>query len=111
MIKADKTYTIEYIDASSISTFARCPARFFFKRVLGLSQPGAKRIAPDYGTAIHRALPHCYNGTNGVATAMHEFRCAWSAMDYGDDDEKRNTERAEHVLADFAMRHHHNYCP
>jgi hypothetical protein len=35
-IQADKQYDINYIDASRLTTFCRCPAKLFFERLLGL---------------------------------------------------------------------------
>ena len=104
MIHVDEVFDINYVDASSISTFNRCPARYLFSRQLGLSLPEASLIAPDFGTDIHLALPLCYDVDN-VDAAMAVFEKAWRARSYGEEDPKRNCIRARAMLEDFRIMH------
>ena len=111
MIETNERFKIDYIDASSISTFSRCPARFLFSRLMALRLPEYTEIAPDFGTCIHRALPLCYNGESGIKAAVDEFKAAWAAFPYGLGDEKRNVQRAEAMLRNFAEMHQKHNCP
>jgi len=111
MIKTNDIFDISYIDASSLVKFACCPACYMFERLMGLSAPDDNSIAPDYGTAIHRALPHCYNGPANTRTACDEFMDAWTKYGYGYQDEKRNPDTAEASLVGFAATHAPGTCP
>lgn len=104
MIQVDKTFDIKYIDASSIATFNRCPARYVFSRQLGLRLPESSLIAPEFGTDIHLALPYCYDVDN-VDEAMMIFQEAWWKRPYGEEDKKRNCIRARAMLEDFRIMH------
>lgn len=104
MIQVDQTFNIRYIDASSISTFNRCPARYMLSRQLGLKLPEHQMIAPDFGTDIHLALPYCYDVDN-VDKATEIFSAAWIARSYGEGDPKRNCVRARAMLEDFRIMH------
>jgi len=111
MIDTDKTFDIKYIDASSICTFNRCPARYLFSRQLGLRMPyenirgvDLTLIAPDFGTDIHLSIPYCYDAEN-VDKACEVFDRAWNARSYGSDDKKRNCTRARAMLESFRIMH------
>jgi hypothetical protein len=111
MIKTSEKHKIDYIDASSVCEFHRCPAKYMFSRLMGLSLPEASSIAPDFGTCIHRALPFCYDGTDKLALAVEEFRSAWRKLPYGETDPKRNSLRAACMLRYFASQHSPSQCP
>ncbi len=113
MIKTDKRYEINYIDASGAHCYQRCPARYLFSRLMALTPIGYRNanIAPDFGTCIHRALPYCYSGPSSLDAAISEFKSAWSSFNYGEDDPKRNTDRAIAMLRDFATSHAPGLCP
>ncbi len=110
MIKTEERFNIDYIDASSMVKFACCPARYMFERQMGLTAPDSKMIAPDYGTCMHRALPHCYNGVD-IDQAIKEFIAAWETYNYGYEDVKRNPDTAETSLRGFAETHSPATCP
>lgn len=111
MIKTDERFTIDYIDASGMVKFACCSTRFLFERLMGLVAPDDNTVAPDYGTAMHRALPYCYKGPDDTKQAVEEFIAAWEKYDYGYQDEKRNPDTAENSLIGFAATHSPNSCP
>ena len=111
MIKTDERFDIDYIDASSMVKFACCPARYMFERQMGLVPFKDDMIAPDYGTAMHRALPYCYNGPADINQAVTEFISAWERYDYGYVDDKRNPDTAEMSLVGFATTHAPAACP
>jgi len=105
MIEVKEEFDINYIDASRLSKFSRCPANFLFGRLMGLSKPGNILIAPNFGTAIHRALPYCYKGSD-IEEAMAEFDLCWDGFNYPDGgDDKRNHHRARAMLENFARGH------
>ena len=104
MIHVDDIFNIQYVDASSIATFNRCPARYVLSRQLGLRLPESSLIAPDFGTDIHLAIPYCYNVDN-VDAAMAVFEKAWKKRSYGEGDVKRNCVRARAMLEDFRIMH------
>jgi len=110
MIKVDETFQIDYIDASSHCDFTRCPAKYLFSRLMGLYQVDAMVIAMDFGTDLHLALPYCYKGLAGVAKAIEVFTNAWNLRSYGDEDPKRNIQRASEMLTDFAECHEPSLC-
>jgi hypothetical protein len=83
-----------------------------FDRCLGLKQPDKPNIAPDYGTAIHKAVPHCYTGdSDDLTVAKHEFAKCWEAFGYGEGDKKRNTNTAYLSLDNFWDTHNPQNCP
>jgi RecB family exonuclease len=104
MINTDEVYDIKYIDASGISTFDRCPVKYLFERIIGLYPVESTTIAPDFGTAIHKALPLCYDGT--IDNGMAAFKVEWARLGYNssNSDDKRNEVRAEDMLRNFAAQ-------
>lgn len=105
MIKTSERFDISYIDASGMVKFACCPARYLFERQMGLVSVEDNTVAPDYGTAMHRALPYCYAGEENIERAIAEFVDAWEKYNYGYQDEKRNPDTAENSLRGFAGKH------
>jgi hypothetical protein len=108
IVKASKKFDINYIDPSSISEFNRCPAKYMLNRLEGLHKPERTMMAADYGTDIHEAVPYCYN-LDTMNIGMDIFKKNWEARAYP-YDKKRNVERAEITLANFARTHSTN-CP
>jgi len=102
MIKVDQTFDIDYIDPSGFSRFSRCNALYLFERQLGLVSPESTRIALDYGTVMHRVLPHCYTDPQ---RALALFKEEWAKYPYGEEDVKRNTVRAAASITDFYEKH------
>ncbi|MCH7814480.1 MAG: PD-(D/E)XK nuclease family protein [Planctomycetes bacterium] len=49
----------DYLSYSSISTYQRCPLKFYFQYVLGL-EPEFKSASLVFGGAIHKAIEHHY---------------------------------------------------
>lgn len=111
MIKAAKSYDINYIDCSGMCTFERCPARYLFNRLEGLKSPDAMTIHVDYGTDIHAALPHCYRGKDGLDEAAKVFDDGWLRRSHGQEDKKRNSQRARMSLLNFIESHSQTSCP
>lgn len=109
MIKTSESFEVDYIDPSGMSDFARCPARYMFKRLMGLAKIDDNRIALDFGSDMHVALPLCYIGDSSAAVAT--FNDAWDKRKYGDDDEKRNKSTARASLDGFCRTHAPGICP
>ncbi len=108
MIQTNEKFNINYIDQSSICTFNRCPAKYFFDRQIGLRLPGAMTIALDYGTDMHFALPLAYKDSE---LAFQVFVERWDKRSYGNDDEKRNVARARASLIEFHNCRNCHACP
>ena len=100
-IKTDRQFDINYIDASRLSTFCRCPAKLFFERLLGLQSPTRNTAALDFGTCHHESLPLCYE-TESVPYALELFEKNWFDFGHGEDDKKRNTARGVSMIKNFA---------
>ncbi|KKM79763.1 hypothetical protein LCGC14_1346670 [marine sediment metagenome] len=112
MIKTKESYKIDYIDCSSLCKFSRCPAAYLFERLLGLKLPGAMTIHLDYGTDIHAALPHCYQkGIKQLDIACEVFNQGWLRRSHGEEDKKRNMDRARMMLLNFMDAHSPEACP
>jgi hypothetical protein len=109
MIETKERFDINYIDASGVCGYHRCPARFMFKRLMGLEHPDRDHKAVDYGTDMHRALPLCYSGSSSEAVRV--FCDCWKQRPYGEDDKARNCARAEASLQDFTLGHTPELCP
>ena len=107
LIEGNK-HEIKFIDASSISTFTRCPAKYFFSRLEGYSTIGSNHIYLDFGTAMHRALPLCYND---LSAGIKEFTESWKEYSHGNSDDKRNPGNAMLMLQDFHRLRNPNVCP
>lgn len=109
MIDAEKSYQIDDIDSSGLCCFRRCPAKYYFERILGLENPEVDTTAVDYGTAMHVALPLCYEYS--YKEAFEKFKDVWLGMGYDNSDDKRNLIRAEATLKEFAETHTPEICP
>ncbi len=60
----------DYISYSAISTYQRCPLRYFFRYIAGLP-PAFKSSSLIFGGAIHRALEyHCRRAFEGTAPPL-----------------------------------------
>lgn len=110
MIELDKELSIQYIDASSISTFMRCPAKYVLSRHLALELPETSLMAPDFGTDIHKAVPYCYGSEEDFTTGFAIFKSSWQARKYEEDD-KRNMLRAYQMLQNFRSIRSNSSCP
>jgi len=108
MIETTEKFNINYIDASGMCDFNRCPAKYFFNRLLGLQLPDANVIALDYGTDMHFALPLAYDNPEAAIKAFAE---RWGKRSYGNDDVKRNVARAYASLKDFHNCRNCHVCP
>lgn len=108
----------KYLSVSTLIQFARCPRRYFYQKC-GVRSPGIS-IAPEYGTAMHKAIPVALV-TGDLDAAMDAFRSVWNpiqaklmekALQEADDtkdlfDPKRNIERARASIAHFIETHFH----
>lgn len=89
----------KHLSISSLCVAGRCPRKFYYQYGLGLRRVSATN-AMTYGTAIHRAVEHAYDGD--IDAAMKAFQ-----ESFGDTecDEKRNPRRAEALLRDYMRTH------
>lgn len=85
---------LRYLSITLLSHFARCPRKFFYETLVGLSS--TEHIALKFGEAIHAGLPYAFLGD--LVSAMKGFDSVWRDRE-GDD--KRNRENA------IAMFLHH----
>jgi len=86
----------KWVTITELSTFARCPLRFFYKAGCGLRDVGP--VAPlVFGEAIHKALPKVLED-DSVESGLEAFNSLW---DPSLNDAKRNPTRAAAMLADF----------
>jgi len=91
-IVSDTVHEIKYVDQSSLCTFERCPAKYFFSRILGLSPHNDNMLAANYGTCIHAAMPFCHSADLGGA--LKAFETDWARFGHGEDNAERNRGRA-----------------
>ncbi len=111
MIDTDKVFDIDYCDQSGLCKFSRCPAAYCLSRLLGLESPARMKIALDYGTDMHAALPYCYTGTpEGLDRASKAFNFGWDKRNYSGEDVKRNKTTARDSLMGFAYNHSPTNC-
>ncbi len=108
MIKAEQKFDIHYLDASSMNSFNRCPAKYCLSRLMGLESPSRNMLALDYGTDMHEALPYCYS-EDTVEMAIQIFNTRFSARSH-DYHKVRNTGNAERTILEFTSKHAH-MCP
>ena len=102
MIKVDQTFDITYIDPSSFSEVNRCPAKYMFSRLMGLIPHESSRVALDYGTVMHMAIPHAYKDPK---QALITFKAEWAKYPHGEEDVKRNKIRAAASITNFHEKH------
>lgn len=107
-MQVDRKFKINYIDASGISTFNRCPFKYMLNRLWGLKGRDKPTIALDYGTSMHSALPLAYEDAD---LAIRRFVEVWASFGHGEDDDKRNTQRAMASLYEFYALHSKELCP
>jgi hypothetical protein len=99
---------IEYLSPSGINCFARCPAKYFYDKVLRLEKVDRSHIALDYGKCVHCAIPEAYESAEQAAEV---FNKVWAEEEYGDSDEKRNSTRARASFEAFFDSHQPGVCP
>lgn len=109
MIKTLERFDINFLDASRLSTFGRCEARFLFKCLMGLKNTDQNNLNIDYGTVMHRVLPHMYQGLDEEANAT--FDALWTRYGYGEEDSKRNTAVSRRRISAFISNHSPSLCP
>ncbi len=81
----DLYHPMEWVDMSGISTYTRCPRKWFYEYGCRLKEP--EHIALTYGTAIHAGLAWSIRGD--IDGAMKMFMNVWKDLDR-EDDTKRN---------------------
>lgn len=109
MIKTDERFDIKFIDASRLSCFGRCEARFLFKCLMGLRSQDASMLPLDYGTVMHKVLPLMHGGDESEAFDL--FDNLWAEFGYGEDDPKRNTPLSKQRIEAFVACHSPSTCP
>lgn len=109
MIKVPDKFDVRFIDASRLSTMARCETKFLFSCLYGFVHPDAGMIPLDYGTVMHRVHPHMFSGQ--TAKAIETFNDLWKDYDYGEEDPKRNTALTIARIMNFVNNHTPENCP
>ena len=109
MPKVDKKFNIKYVDPSGLNKFNRCPFSYYLSRLEGYRDPKRNTIALDYGTCMHSALPHCFDGDTEEAKEI--FCNNWQDFGHEGQDDKRNIDRAYASLEAFAEKHNPLVCP
>ena len=109
-MESNREFDVNYIDASGACCFHRCEARYCFNRLMGLQSVDASRIALDFGSAIHAAIPFTYHQET-IDQAMTVFSRVWNTFNHGAGDEKRNIFRAGEMLQDALRVHRSDICP
>lgn len=109
MPKVNTKHTIKYIDPSGLNKFNRCPFSYYLSRLEGYRDPNRNTIALDYGTAMHSALPHCFDGSTEEAKEI--FANNWQDFGHEGKDDARNLDRAYKSLDAFAQVHNPSVCP
>lgn len=98
----DKTRELPlYISNGGLSDWRRCPARYYFKHLLGIEAAGSNAPPLEYGIAIHRAVAYVQRGD--LDTAIDVFRSSWKASGC-EEDNKRNILNAQKLLSEFYRR-------
>jgi len=88
----------EYLSISTLTTFARCPRRYFYSKN-GLT-PMTQSPALSYGQAMHKAIPAASQGN--FDTAWKEFTSVW---DDSLANDVRNNDRAHRSLSHYVHEH------
>lgn len=101
-IETTEEHEINYCDASGLNCFARCPAKYFFERILGLRDPGRRKLPLDYGTIFHHVIPIAYHDKDEAKCLFHRL---WKEFGYDEEDKARNTYRAELSIDNFYFSH------
>lgn len=108
MPKVDIKHTIKYIDPSGLNKFNRCPFSYYLSRLEGYRDPKRAMIPLDYGTCMHSALPHCFDGDTEKAKEI--FANNWQDFGHEGQDKARNLDRAYASLEAFADLHSPDIC-
>lgn len=117
IITAEKSYNIDYIDASGSGRFGQCPAKYFFERILGLQNQDKDTTATDYGTDFHVIAPMCYSAKNSeeeselCQNAFSTFEKLREKRVLPDTDKKHSLEHTEARIANFVELHAKGICP
>jgi len=91
----------DHISISSLTSFARCPRKFFYSSGCRLRSPD-ESLPMTYGSAIHAAIPYAIRGD--IETAMCEFIAVWQDRD-NREDRRRNSSRARVLLKNVLTLH------
>lgn len=108
MPQVDKKFIIKYVDPSGLNKFNRCPFSYYLSRLEGYRDPKRNTIALDYGTCMHSALPHCFDGD--TENAKEIFSNNWQDFGHEGQDDARNLDRAFASLDAFAAVHNSLMC-
>lgn len=108
MIKTSEHFDIKFLDASRISKFSRCEARFLLGSLMGLRSSDESKINLDYGTVMHAVLPHMYSGD--PTKAFEVFDDLWAKFPYGEEDDKMTTELSRTRINNFVASHAPGSC-
>lgn len=85
----------EWIDISGLNKISCCPRKEFYRHGLGLTAPGI-RLAMDYGTGIHKALPELLITSDkhrALSNATKAFMSVWTTEHEAMGDDRRNLNR------------------
>jgi hypothetical protein len=108
MSNTNKQYQIEYVDTSSLDTFAGCPFKYMLSRLEGVEEKDREKIFLSYGTILHECLPMCYKCS--LEEVLDRFASRWATTTYGEEDPKRNSQTAGLLLENFWNNHHGSTC-
>ena len=116
-IKADRSYDIDYIDASGSGRASQCKARYFFERILGLQNQDQPIVALEYGTDFHAIAPLCY-GAKDADDEQKLFEHAFSVFEklrakrvVPEEDKKHSLAFSEPRIRQFIELHAQFICP
>lgn len=101
MIYAEEKADIQYISPTGLECFARCPARYFFSKVLRLQSSDQGTLPLVFGKCIHACL---YKAYEDPAAAFGIFLEHWNKEGV-EGDSARNPDRALSMLENFHFFH------
>jgi hypothetical protein len=95
------------IDNYSIDCFRNCPKFYYWRIKRGLTKPGDKKLAAEFGTAIHLGLETYYKG--GLTQEARDLAFTKS-LEYftpfeTEGDEKRTSQRLVVILDKYFTRY------
>ncbi len=93
----------EWVDASSLVAFVRCPRLFFYGYGCGLKEQGVEHAALTYGSALHAAIPFLHK--EDLDGARGAFGKVWGDGDEVHEDKKRNTSTADMLMRSYMHAH------
>ncbi len=102
-IETPHKFEIDYLSPSSLDSFARCPAKFCYSKLMRLEKQGMYKTPLLFGQCIHAAIYAAYTDPH---EAFEIFNDMWTSCGGTElEDDSRNPQQALGMFINFYQFH------